>query len=70
MKLPKKLRIYKVTKNLKYKDIAEYTHASIQAVKDWCHEKRCPKKIKLHFARKLVSLTNNKITLSDCGHED
>ncbi len=67
MKLPKKLRLLKFEKRWKYADISGFTGASIQAVKNWCNDDRCPKALKRHFADELVKVSNGDITLKDCG---
>lgn len=73
-KLPEKLRIFKARKQLKFKDIAIATGATVQTVKNWTVDERCPDKISLHFAKGLVDLCVKEgcamdITLRDCGHK-
>lgn len=68
MKLPEKIRIFKARNNLKYKFISKYVGTTEQAVKNWCNDKRCPKKIKLLFAERLVELSKGYITLKDTGN--
>lgn len=67
--LPEKLRIFKAKNRLRFRDFSEHTGATIQAVKNWTDEDRCPLVIKREFAEKLVEFCQGEISLKDCGHE-
>lgn len=68
-KLPRKLRIFRARRGWKNSYIAEKMGVSLQSVVNWASEKRCPAKIELHSAKRLVEITNGYVTLKDCGHE-
>lgn len=68
MNLPRKLRAYKAVEQWSYSEIAEFVGTTAQSVKNWCHNDRCPAKLKYPFAERLVELTNGKITMKDCGY--
>lgn len=68
MKLPRKLRAYKAENKLKFKEIAMYFGLSVQTIKDWCNEDRCPNRLQPNHAALMVKFTNNAITLRDAGY--
>jgi len=67
-KLPRKLRIFRAKKRIRNIDIASATGASLQSVVNWASEARCPARIDEKHALALIALTNNYITMSDCGY--
>lgn len=70
LKLPEKLRIFKIKSRQTSQDIANSLGISLQGVSNWLSETRTPKKLKLIWAERLVKHTNGYITLKDCGHTE
>lgn len=68
MRLPAKLRMFKAHKRLKYVDFADYFTVSEQTIKNWCDERRCPKKLQFKHAQLMVKFSCHSITMKDCGH--
>ncbi len=67
MKLPRKIKLLKLKKKLKNKDICAFTGAKMPTVFSWTSDKYCPIKLNLAYAHKLVELSGGDITLKDCG---
>ncbi len=68
MKLPHKIKLLKLKKRLKNRDICVFTGADISTVFNWTSEKYCPKILNRIFADKLIELSSGDITLKDCGY--
>lgn len=69
LKLPRKLRMFRVKKGWKNPTLAEKVGVCLQSVVNWQSDKNCPAKIDIHSAKRLVEITNGYITLKDCGHK-